>query len=72
MAKFVPDNVILYVEQRGGKSALESFRNSALGKQIDKINFTETGKKIGASQNVTEVIDKLCLYALANHRYVSP
>ncbi|WP_458777475.1 DUF167 domain-containing protein [Desulforhopalus sp. 52FAK] len=59
MAKFIPDNVLLYVEQRGGRAALESFKNSELGKQLDTIDFSKTAQKIGVSEHFTAVIDSI-------------
>jgi len=59
MAKFVPDNVAFYVEQREGRSALQSFKKSALGQKIDSIDFTKTSEKVGFSKNIAEALDNV-------------
>jgi len=61
MAKFIPDNALIYIEQRDAKSAITAFRNTQLGKLFDSFNLESTGKKIGVSDNVidtAEIIQK--------------
>lgn len=57
MAKFIPDNALIYFEQRDAKSAVRGFRNNQLGKNFDSINFKSTGKKIGLSEKIIDTVE---------------
>ena len=57
MAKFVPDTALIYFEQRDAKFAIDTFRNTQLGKNFDAINFTSTGKKIGVSDKIIDALE---------------
>lgn len=57
MAKFIPDNALVYFEQREARTAVKAFRNTQLGKNFDSINFKTTGEKIGISQKIIDTIE---------------
>jgi len=57
MAKFIPDNALIYFEQRDAKSAVRGFRNSQLGKNFDSINLKSTGEKIGLSKKIIDTVE---------------
>ena len=59
MAKFIPDNALIYFEQRDAKAAIGAFRKSQLGQNFDSINFKSTGKKIGVSNKVINTIETI-------------
>jgi hypothetical protein len=66
MARFVPDNALIYFEQRHGSKALKEFNKSPLGKKISSIKFIETGRKIGLTDPVLHTFeDILSLYSSA-------
>jgi len=62
MAKFIPDNALIYFEQRDAKSAVRGFRNTQLGKNFDSINFKSTGEKIGVSEKIIDTIEIIQRY----------
>jgi len=66
MARFIPDNTLIYLEQRNGAKALKDFSKSSLGKTFESINFVETCKKIGLTDTVLTLLqDTLSFYTLA-------
>lgn len=59
MAKFIPDNAFIYIEQRDAKSAIAAFRNTQLGKKIDSTNFQSTGRMLGVSDKVIATVEAI-------------
>lgn len=59
MAKFIPGNALIYIEQRDAQSAITAFRNTQLGKKFDSINLESTGKKIGLSDRVIDAAEMI-------------
>lgn len=57
MAKFIPENALVYIEQRDVKSAITAFRNTQLGKLFDSLNLESKGKKIGLSDNIIDTVE---------------
>jgi hypothetical protein len=67
MARFVPDDALIYFEQRHASKALREFNKSPLGQKISSIKFLETGRKIGLTDSVLHTLeDMLSLYTSAN------
>jgi len=62
MTKFIPDNALIYFEQRDAKSAVKSFRNTQLRKNFDSINFKSTGEKIGLSEKIIDTLEIIQKY----------
>lgn len=59
MAKFIPDNALVYIEQRNGKRALDTFIHSELGRNLAEIDFTRTGKTVGLSQKIISLVNSI-------------
>lgn len=57
MAKFIPAHALFYFEQRDGRSAIQTFRNTQLGMNFDAINFHKTGKEIGIPNRLIAAIE---------------
>lgn len=57
MAKFIPDNALVYLEQRECGSAIKAFRKTQIGKTFDAIDLNSTGKKIGVSPKIIETLE---------------
>jgi hypothetical protein len=63
MARFIPENALVYFEQYNGSIALREFTRSPLGKVIDTIDFQNTGKKIGLTETfLAELREVLSFY----------
>jgi len=58
MAKFIPDNALVYFEQLHGSLALKEFTRSPLGKKIAAIDFLKTGKKISLPDSMLLPIEE--------------
>lgn len=58
MAKFIPDQALVYFEQHHGSLALKEFIKSPLGKKIATIDFVKTGKKISLPSSMLVPIEK--------------
>ncbi|TKB27379.1 DUF3352 domain-containing protein [Desulfopila sp. IMCC35006] len=68
MARFIPDNALLYVEQRNGSRVLKDFIKSPIGKKLDSIDLLQTSKKIGLTEPVRSALtDLLALSAGARN-----
>jgi len=64
MAKFIPDQALVYFEQHRGSMALKEFVKSPLGKKISTIDFVKTGKKISLPDTMLLPIEEgLSFYA---------
>ena len=46
MAKFIPDNALIFFEQRNAPDAINTFKKSQLGKNFTAIDFRKAGNKI--------------------------
>lgn len=58
MAKFIPDQALVYFEQRQGSRVQKEFTGSPLGKKIAAIDFLKTGKKISLSDSTLLPIEE--------------
>lgn len=58
MAKFIPDNALVYFEQHHGSQALKEFTRSPLGKKIAAIDFLKTGKKVSLPDSMLLSIEE--------------
>jgi len=59
MARFIPDNALMYLEQRQGSRVLKDFTKSPLGKKFEDIDFVKTGQEIGLQKPVLSAIEDL-------------
>lgn len=57
MAKFIPDQALIYFEQRDARSAIQAFRKTQLGKNFDAIDFDSSGKEIGVPDKLIAAIE---------------
>ena len=68
MARFIPDNALIYFEQRYGSRMVKEFTKSPLGKKFESINFFETSKKIGLPPHFLSTLENMfSFYALAKN-----
>ncbi len=66
MARFIPDNALLYFEQRHGLRVLKEFTKSPLGKKFEGLKFLKTGLKIGLTGSaIHDLEEMLSFYVLA-------
>lgn len=64
MARFIPENALIYFEQREGTKVLKELTKSQFGKKIETINFIKTGKEIGLPDTaLSSLEDVLAFYA---------
>ncbi len=62
MSRIIPENALIYFEQRQGAKVLKDFFKSPLGKKIKTINFVKTGQNIGLGVPVCTAIEKLLAF----------
>ena len=62
LARFIPENAMVYFEQRNGSNALKEFTKSPLGKKIETINFIQTGREVGVAESVLSSIEEIVSY----------
>lgn len=68
MARFIPDNALIYFEQHQGSKVIKEFIKSPLGKKFDAIDFVNIGQKIGLKEPVLFAMeDFLSFYASAKN-----
>jgi hypothetical protein len=58
MARFIPDQALVYFEQHHGSFALKEFTRSPLGRKIAAIDFLKTGKKISLPDSILLSIEE--------------
>ncbi|TKB11116.1 DUF3352 domain-containing protein [Desulforhopalus sp. IMCC35007] len=66
MAKFIPDNALIFFEQRNAPDAIDTFKKSQLGKNFTAIDFRKAGNKINLSEEFIDTIETI------QHNYSRP
>lgn len=59
MAHFIPQNALVYFEQKKGALFLEEFRRSPLGKNFERIDFIGSFEEIGLSAPLTSLLGNI-------------
>ena len=59
MARFIPDNALVYFEQRDGAKVVREFTRSSLGKKFASIDLMQTGKKIGLTDSIISTLTEM-------------
>lgn len=64
MARFIPENALVYLEQRDGSKALKEFTRSPFGKKLATIDFLQTSKKIGLPNSVRSTMSDMLSFSV--------
>ncbi|EKD39287.1 MAG: hypothetical protein ACD_75C00450G0002 [uncultured bacterium] len=59
MARFIPQTVLLYLEQQEGADALKRFAASRFGQHLESIDFTAVAQEIGVQDNSVTLIKSI-------------
>jgi len=62
MARFIPDNVLVYFEQSNASNVLKDYSKSPLGKKISTIDIFKTGRKVGVAESTLAAAEKIIRY----------
>jgi hypothetical protein len=71
MARFIPDDALLYIEQHHASKAMKEFTKSPLGKKFESIDFLKTGQKIGLTDSaLLNLQDALSVYRIIKNNKI--
>ena len=57
MTRLIPENALLYFEQRDGIENMNGFAASPLGKVMNNLDISKTGEKIGFPKNLLKTLE---------------